>query len=120
MEIGFGMRTITEEEYSIQHDLDTSTISFEGSLSLNGMEDYAPVIELLNSAIDNTPHQLRLDLRKLEFLNSSGISALSKFVIKARKQQTQLIIRGSESVVWQTRSLKNLQRLMPALILEWA
>jgi anti-anti-sigma factor len=120
MEIGLGMRNITSEEYNIQHDLDTSTITFAGSLSLNSMEDYLPIVEMLNTAIDNAPEKLRLDLRKLEFLNSSGISALSKFVIKARKSETPLIICGSETVVWQTRSLKNLQRLMPALILEWA
>jgi hypothetical protein len=120
MEIGLGMRTISAEDYSVRHDLGTSTISFEGALSLNSMQDYAPIVELLNTAIDNAPPELRLDLQKLEFLNSSGISALSKFVIKARSYQTRLIIRGSETVVWQTRSLKNLQRLMPALVLEWA
>nr|WP_232222185.1 hypothetical protein [Thioalkalivibrio paradoxus] len=59
---------------------------------------------------------LTLDLTELEFLNSSGIATLSKFVINARNRQTcRLTIRGSGSIAWQGKSLNNLKRLMPAL-----
>jgi anti-anti-sigma factor len=65
--------------------------------------------------------QIVLDLKNLEFLNSSGISMLSKFVINIReKNSTQILVKGSESIPWQGKSLKNLQRLMPSLILEFS
>ena len=30
-----------------------------------------------------------------------------------------MIVRGSKAIPWQGKSLKNLQRLMPSLTLEW-
>jgi len=83
------------------------------------MEEYQPVMELLLSAIGQSPI-LTLNLRELEFLNSSGISMLSMFVVKVReKGSVQMVLQGSNKVLWQTKSLKNLQRLMPSLKLEF-
>jgi len=46
---------------------------------------------------------------------------LSMFVVKVReKGNVQLVLQGSEKILWQTKSLKNLQRLMPSLNLEFA
>jgi hypothetical protein len=44
---------------------------------------------------------------------------LSMFVVKIRERgDVQLTLRGSAKILWQTKSLRNLQRLMPALKLE--
>lgn len=60
------------------------------------------------------------DLRGLEFLNSSGINVLFRLVIKVReKANMQLIVRGANHVSWQSKSLVNLQRLMPTVQLNW-
>jgi hypothetical protein len=73
----------------------------------------------MNSLADSNPPSIILNLQHLEFLNSSGISMLSKFVIEMRKRQNiQIKILGSTLMPWQGKSLKNLQRLMPSLILE--
>lgn len=115
------IKEIRGDDYSVQYDATTATVFFYGSLSLASIEDFAPVSQLLETAIDSAAPKLILNLRQLEFLNSSGISILSRFVIKARNQShTALIVQGSETIIWQKRSLKNLQRLMPAMELEWA
>lgn len=121
MEAKASPQNIQGEEYSVRYDAETTTIFFEGSLSLAGLEDFAPVVNLLNTVLESAPPRLILNLRELEFLNSSGISILSRFVIKARGQsETTLMLHGSESIIWQKRSLRNLQRLMPTIELEWA
>lgn len=121
MEDKANLQDIQGEEYRVCYEVETSTVFFEGSLSLASLEDFAPVVNLLNAVLDSAPPRLILNLRQLEFLNSSGISILSRFVIKARSQpETVLILHGSESIIWQKRSLRNLQRLMPAIELEWA
>ncbi|WP_199325126.1 hypothetical protein [Phormidium sp. FACHB-1136] len=85
-------------------------------LRLSGAGEYDPIITILNQALDNAPDQLTLDLQKLEFLNSSGINMLSKFVIKVRQHnQMKLVVKGSKDIPWQGKSLKNLERLMPGL-----
>lgn len=120
METKIGIQEIRGEEYSVQYDAALATVFFQGSLSLTGVEDFAPISQLLEAAIGNQAPVLTLNLRQLEFLNSSGISILSRFVIKARNQsETALTIQGSEAIIWQKRSLKNLQRLMPSMQLEW-
>ncbi len=110
---------IKTDDYSVLYDAATETISCQGSLRLSGMEEYAPIVQLLNELADKEPSTITLDLRKLEFLNSSGISMLSKFAIRVRqKRQVTMVVKGSKGIPWQGKSLKNLQRLMPKLALE--
>ncbi|NEQ25207.1 MAG: hypothetical protein F6K28_40255 [Microcoleus sp. SIO2G3] len=112
---------IKTEDYRICYDPDTKTVICQGSLRLSGTEEYAPIVKLLNNLADQEPQRITLDLRELEFLNSSGINVLSKFVIKVRQQgNIQMVLQGSKNIPWQGKSLKNLQRLMPSLQLELA
>ena len=107
------------EDYSVEYDSETATVILKGSLRLSGLEESNPVVKLLNDVMAIEPETITLNLRELEFLNSSGINMLSKFVIKVRqKKNIHLIILASSRVPWQGKSLKNLQRLMPTLELE--
>jgi hypothetical protein len=110
---------IQTKDYSIEYDRATQTITCCGSFRLSQTEEYAPIVDLLNEVADSSPNTITLDLRKLEFLNSSGINIVSKFVIKVRQQKNiQIAVKGSKQIPWQGKSLKNLQRLMPSLHLE--
>ncbi|MCS6960015.1 MAG: hypothetical protein RMK91_08180 [Pseudanabaenaceae cyanobacterium SKYGB_i_bin29] len=111
--------TIQAEDYEVQYLPETNEVVFQGSLRLSGAEEYQPIVDLLESLISDQSVHICLDLRKLEFLNSSGINILSKFVINARKRNTiEVTVRGAKTIPWQSKSLKNLQRLMPNLKLE--
>lgn len=108
---------IETEDYRVYYQADMATVVLEGYLRLDGIEAYQPVMDLLLLAAERDP--CIVDLHQLEFLNSSGISMLSMFVVKVRDRgTTHLSFRGSEAILWQTRSLKNLKRLMPALHIE--
>ena len=110
---------IKTEDYTIAYDKATATVTCEGSLRLNGMAEYEPIVQLLVGVAELEPPTITLNLCNLEFLNSSGINVLSKFVIKVRqKKNIQMVVCGSKSIPWQGKSLKNLQRLMPSLTLE--
>ncbi|MBE9102312.1 slr1659 superfamily regulator [Vacuolonema iberomarrocanum] len=110
---------INTEEYSILHDATSNTIVIKGFLRLDGMEEYKPIMDVLLGALENA-RNLTINVRDLEFLNSSGISTLSMFVVRVRERKdVHLTLQGSEAVLWQTKSLKNLQRLMPSLTLEY-
>lgn len=107
---------VKTDEYAIRYDAGAGTIVCEGALRLRGNEGYAEIVELLNQAADGGQESLVLDLRELQFLNSSGINALSKFVIRVRNGgQTRLSVQGSSRYPWQNKSLKNFSRLMPGL-----
>lgn len=110
---------IKTKDYSVCYNPTTWTINWQGSLRLSGNDEYAPILDLLEKVTDSQPPSITLNLRQLEFLNSSGISMLSKFVIKVRqKKNISVVVQGSQKIPWQGKSLKNLQRLMPTLKLE--
>jgi hypothetical protein len=113
----FSAKMIETEDYRVYHQAEAATVVFEGFLRLDGMAAYEPIMDLLLAAAEG--EVCIVDLHQLEFLNSSGISMLSMFVVKVRDRgTTRLSFRGSEGILWQTRSLKNLKRLMPALQIE--
>ncbi|MGB0560311.1 MAG: slr1659 superfamily regulator [Spirulinaceae cyanobacterium] len=110
---------IKGESYWIRYDQATTTVKFQGKLALTGAKDYLAINALLQNVVAQAPSDMTLDLRELSFLNSSGISMLSKFVLGLRKQaQLQLIVLGSHQMSWQSKSLKNLQKFLPSLRLE--
>jgi hypothetical protein len=110
---------IKGDDYQVQYDPESTTVYFKGELSLGGPSDYAPIVDLLNEVADLELPTMTINLKELGFLNSSGISMLSKFVMSMRKKKdTQLVILGSDEMPWQGKSLKNLERLLPGLKLE--
>ena len=113
------MNQLEGEGYRVVYDPEVGCVACIGTLRLGGLAEYAPVTELLNEAM--AAHEvLELDLTQLEFLNSSGIATLSKFIISVRdSKQHGLRVIGSTTVPWQGKSLKNLQRLMPTLELSF-
>jgi hypothetical protein len=110
------MKNIHGESFEIRLEEDNLTVFFKGALRLSGSEDYAPILEMLRETLIDPAAPIVLDVRELDFLNSSGITMFSRFVIEARDHTgINLHIVASETVPWHARSLKNLQRLMPAL-----
>ncbi|PSB13783.1 hypothetical protein C7B76_18585 [filamentous cyanobacterium CCP2] len=111
---------IKAEEYQVWHDRTNATVHLQGFLRLKGIEEYQPIMDILVSAVE-TSSSLTMNLQELEFLNSSGISMLSMFVVKVRQRgNVQLTLHGTDKILWQTKSLKNLQRLMPSLTLHFS
>jgi hypothetical protein len=97
--------------YRVWYDPAEITVYLEGILRLGGTTEYAPIEELLDKVLASNPQTITLDVRALNFLNSSGINVLYKFAIATRKKgELQLIVRGSKSIPWQGKSLPNLKK----------
>ncbi|KPA13211.1 hypothetical protein MHK_006595 [Candidatus Magnetomorum sp. HK-1] len=111
---------ITGENFAITYDSKSFIITIQGALRLYGSDGYSQILKLFDNVVDESPEIITLDLKGLHFLNSSGINAISKFVIKIRnKKLSKLFVKGAKKYSWQTKSLKNLKRLMPDIILEF-
>jgi len=110
---------ISHENYQVYYDEATATITCQGSFRLRGGPEYQPILDLLMQAANAKPETLTLDVSALEFLNSSGINTLSKFILQVRKHNASaIIIKGSNQYRWQEKSLVNFQKLLPTLQLE--
>ena len=62
---------IKGEDYSVQYDPDSVTLSFQGQLSLGGPAEYKPISQLLNDVVAQEPSTITLNLRELEFRHGS-------------------------------------------------
>jgi hypothetical protein len=113
---------IRTDKYSVVYD--ATTITCEGSLLLNGAKEYEPILNILNMAAQQQQSKsegLTVDLQNLKFLNSSGINMMTKFVINICDIQTidlKLKVIIDAKVIWQEKLAKNLQRLMPELVVQ--
>ena len=110
---------IKTQDYEVVFEPDNRLIYLKGSFWLSGQDEYAPIVQLLNQAINQEQTELTLNVQQVDFLNSSGINVISKFVIGVRQKGTiELTILGSKKIPWQTKSLVNFKRLLPSLKLD--
>lgn len=115
------IETVNGPEYSVEYNPGSHALAFSGTIRLQTNNEYAPIMALLQAVHDELEPQatLILDFRQLRFLNSSGINAISRFVITARKTgKVALKVIGNQEIYWQQKSLINLQRLWPKLEIE--
>ena len=103
--------TIETDAYTVAAVREESTVTMKGTLRLQGREQYKPIFDLLMESATWREDKLTIDMRDLIFLNSSGISAISLFIIEMRKISKPIAIMGSGAVTWQSKSLRNFQRL---------
>ncbi len=108
------------DEYSIQLDGSGNGARLAGILRLASPVAYKPVLEPLHAAIEAKPASYRLDIGGLTFMNSSGVTALSRLVMAARQHDVPLVCVVDDAVPWQRKTLSSLQRLYPKLELRTA
>lgn len=97
------------------YESETKTIFLEGVMRLN-TDAYKDMSKVLNDILATNPDTLTLDCTSLEFLNSSGINVIARFVIAVRNGKTvSLTVRGSKNIPWQGKSLPNLKKLYSAV-----
>jgi hypothetical protein len=114
------MANIQGDNYRVWYEGKNNTVYFEGTLRLGTIAEYSPIIQLLTNVANDSSDLLNINFNKLYSLNSSGISIISKFIVDIRdKPQSQVMVRASSNIPWQAKALKNLQRLMPSLILTY-
>jgi hypothetical protein len=110
------METNSVRSYSVRVTKDFSRIAFAGTLRLQGRKDYERIHRMLRYTSDRSGEGLEIDLRQLQFLNSSGISTLSLFIIEMREIGKNITVTGSKLIAWQSKSLSNFRRLYDKVV----
>ena len=112
---------IKGDSYSVFYDEEKKSIDIFGSVRLRGTEQYKEILDLMLSALEKSGGDLVLNIANLDYLNSSGINTIGKFIIHARdKDISSLKILGNNNIQWQKKTLQNLQRLWTRLSLDFS
>ena len=87
----------------------------KGTLRLPSPLSYEDLFIDIKSGIQAVSDVYVIDLCELQFLNSSGITALARLIILARKEDKRIKLLISDDIPWQNRSLKSLKNLWEKL-----
>jgi hypothetical protein len=111
---------LEDENYKIWFDETVNTIYFEGSIRLWDPTDYSKIKQFMLDTHELNISELFLNFVKLEFLNSSGISTLCKFILDIKKvNKVSLHIIGNNTILWQKKSFENLLKLWDKIAIEF-
>ncbi|OHD22221.1 MAG: hypothetical protein A2Y38_18320 [Spirochaetes bacterium GWB1_59_5] len=112
---------IDEESFQVVYDLETKTVSFFGSLRMNELAEFDKIKKFMKEAYELDDLQLMFDFKKLEFMNSAGISTLCKFIfdIKDLTPYKPVIIVGNANILWQRKSFENLKKIWDKLTIRF-
>lgn len=103
---------LNDENFSIVFDNNSNTIFFKGSLRLESMNEYRKIEKFMLEVHDLKLENLNLDFTDVDFLNSSGIAMLCKFIIDIKKMDKMPVkFLGNEDILWQKKSFANLKLL---------
>ena len=105
-----------EGEYKLEMRPGGATLS--GIMRLLSPAAYRAALNDVHALVDTATGPVEIDLAGLEFVNSSGITALSRLVMQARERKVELIVTIDEQVSWQKKTLPSLARLYPKMVLK--
>lgn len=92
--------------------------SLEGVLRLASPQAYEDRLAPIRAGIQQCPDAYTIDISRVRFINSSGITGLSRIVLLVRSLDRGLVLVGRRSVPWQETTLRLFQRLYPKLVVE--
>jgi SAM-dependent methyltransferase len=104
--------SITGERYTISFDALDQQVNFDGVLRTVNQVDLGVVKDYLVDTHDRLDGTMRLNFRKLRYINSVGFTTLVEF-LKYAKQANKLAIKliGSKVITWEVKTLPALPAL---------
>ena len=105
---------IGEKEYHISHE--KGVIRICGRLTIMN-EEYEEIRALLEKIVESEPHEITLDIRDLELLNSPGIKTLAVDLIlgAADREGLRMKILCSNRYTWQKETIPTFEHLMDGM-----
>jgi ubiquinone/menaquinone biosynthesis C-methylase UbiE len=98
--------------YALLYDPLDQQINFEGVFRPSGEDETSAVLKYLTQVHDQVEGSLRLNFRRLRYVNAEGIKILSLFVAYARGRDRLVVkVIASGVLAWSERVLPNLRAI---------
>lgn len=107
------MKELEAGDSKLVFDEGSKLITISGSMRLANIQEYDKIKQFLFDSCQGIS-DVKVDVSKLEFLNSAGITTLSMFILTKKKEANiNVTFIGSKSVFWQEKALENFGKLWP-------
>jgi 2-polyprenyl-3-methyl-5-hydroxy-6-metoxy-1,4-benzoquinol methylase len=108
--------TITGEKYSISYDALDQQVNFEGYVRTTSRADLGTIMDYLVETHDRQSGSLKLNFRKLRYMNALGLQVIARFLAYARSANTlSITLIGSRVIPWEEKSLASLKSVWDAV-----
>jgi hypothetical protein len=108
--------TITGEKYNISYDALDQQVNFEGYVRTTSRVDLQTIMDYLVDVHGKQSGSLRLNFRKLRYMNALGLKVIAEFIAYARQANTLSIkLVGSKVIPWEEKSLVSLRAIWDAV-----
>lgn len=100
-------------DFTLRMHPDGNGVTLLGIMRLVSPTAYRKVLGPVYDAMGVCAGTFQIDIADLQFMNSSGITALSRLVMLARERNIGCVCVVNDSYAWQRKTLLSLQRLYP-------
>jgi len=101
---------ITGEKYNISYDALDQQVNFEGYVRTTSQADIQTIMDYLVDLHGRQNGSLRLNFRKLRYMNALGLKMIADFLVYARQADTLTVkLIGSKVIPWEEKSLASLK-----------
>lgn len=102
-----------EGEYKVELRPEGATL--KGVMRLVSPGAYRVALAGVHDRLESTTGSYEIDVSGLQFLNSAGITALSRLVMTARQRDIPIAFVVDDDTPWQKKTLPSLAKLYPKL-----
>tara|TARA_E500000178_G_C16736309_1_gene623901 strand:- start:302 stop:640 length:339 start_codon:yes stop_codon:yes gene_type:complete len=109
---------IKTEEYKINCS-NPNKVEIIGSMRLPSPLSYENLFEPIKEQIELSTEKYQINLVKLDYLNSSGLTALARILILSRSLKKPIKVVANNNIPWQKKSLSSLEKLWDQIEIEF-
>lgn len=102
---------LSHQEDFVLDCTDSTKAVLSGVLRLPSPAAYEERLQPVRDALLAADSTYTIDISAVQFLNSSGITGLSRLVLLARGKEVPLVFLGSSGSVWHDKTLRLIARL---------
>ena len=105
---------VKTEDYTINAQ-QLNHVLISGTMRLPSPLSYEKPFSIIKNSLEEATDILTINLKDLEYLNSSGLTSFARIIIEARANNKPLKIIINKSIPWQTKTLLSLNKLWDEL-----
>ncbi|MSR89197.1 MAG: hypothetical protein EXS67_06045 [Candidatus Margulisbacteria bacterium] len=109
---------IKTDEYRIEC-IDPTRAVIIGSLRLPTPSAYEPHFKPIKDKIEKLRDPYTINITKVSYLNSSGITAFANLIFFAKEHNVPLIMEASKAIPWQEKTMSSLEKLWSHLSIQF-